>query len=211
MTNTLSEIHRILEKSRLWKGEIGYLFAQIRIVLEEERLKEKYPHLNLYCNWMLHPRLSTSATCFQILERLTDLFLKAVSIGYKENEIHERITEIISIPKFRQETIQFLKEHSLPIAAFTIDQNWAGTFSIVAQILIDRPLAFPEPDKISNNKRRAILERARSKASGTNFFIREFAFTKVKNRLFWKVLASHDYIDIIGPVLWNDEPTRQSS
>jgi hypothetical protein len=45
-----------------------------RHVVEEENAKQKLSVLQLYCNWLLHPRIDQSATADKILASIDDIF-----------------------------------------------------------------------------------------------------------------------------------------
>ena len=72
----LSELKQLIGKPILGKSDIVHLMVLSRVVMEENRLQSTYPYLNLYCNWAVHPKLSQSLVCLQVLENLTDILLK---------------------------------------------------------------------------------------------------------------------------------------
>lgn len=199
MSSTIVQLQQLLQKPRLLKGEVAHLFSLIRVLLEEGKLKHAYPTLNTYCDWSVHSNLNRSEECLTILESLTNLFVKATTVGFVQNEIHLEVNQILGINRLRAELIQILESSGLASMCAKNEDNWKGIFALLVQTLIERPLEWPNKP---NARQREIMSRAENSASGSDFFIRKFSFADIDNQLHWKIEANVIGVDIIGPVLW---------
>ncbi len=199
LTTTVAAIADLLNQQRLRKGEVAYLFALLRVLVEEDSAKDRFPHVCFYGDWSVHARLSRSDLCVSILEDLTDLFLRATQTGFSDGEIHRRINAIIGVSDLRTEAIELLNAKGLPIRAFTHDQNWKGIFTLLSQTLIDRPIEYPTP---ISKRARVVYDRCELKCHGSDFLIRRFEFANLRGVLHWRILARNDFIDIVGMIVF---------
>ena len=86
-----------------------HLMGKIRIFLEQNNLKSKYNTLNLFCNYLLHDRLSDSALVFNCLQNLSKIFftnwtfiegsspnsIDLLHYGQRHGEVKEDITKYL--------------------------------------------------------------------------------------------------------------------
>jgi len=190
----------MLAKPRLQKGEVAHLFSLLRVLIEERSIKGTYPILDLYCDWSVHGSLDRSAECLRVLEALTGLFVAATESGFEGNEVHDGVNRILGIKQLRTELKQILQSHGLCSICVSDDENWKGFFGLLVQTLVERPLEYPAVPK---GKAKEVHNRSMSIAASSDFFIRRFSFSIAGQQLFWKVEARAEFVDIIGPVLWN--------
>jgi hypothetical protein len=196
--NTISQISQLLNQSRIKKGEVAHLFSLIRVLMDQKQIKDKYPQLSFYADWSVHSNLDRSVECLSILESLTDLFIRATTKGFIDDEIHQAIGAIISISAMRAQLLELLSDVGINSPAITEDANWRGIFSLFAQTLIERPILWPSKP---NLKAKEIYERCCAKTRNSDFLVRKFEFRKINDQLHWCVEAKTDFVDIVGLVL----------
>ncbi|MFA4967123.1 MAG: hypothetical protein WC624_02780 [Candidatus Margulisiibacteriota bacterium] len=200
MSKALNKIKQLLNQPGLSLNDIICLMSQIRILIEENNLAAKYKYLNLYCNWILHSKISKSLLCFSILEQLTDILVKHHAI---ENDIIHEVSNIISIPGLRKDFIDFFNSSGLPNNIFSDRETWKGIFSLIASNLIDKPLCFPEMKVINGNpKIKAIYDSTQNKSKNTDLAVKNFSFILLDSTFFWKIQTSKEFVDIISPLIF---------
>lgn len=217
MERALNELNILLNRSPLSRSDIVNIISQIRILLEEHNLKSKYQALNLYCNWTFHPQVSGSIVCYKILEQLTDILIQHDTGNPK---IITEVMNILLIPELRNDFIKFCKHFKLPTVHFTEHSNWEGILGLIIYNLIDRPLEFPNMDRLSKKKRLSVIDKRvkfiyesiQNKAKGTHLAVKRFSFFLLtpeilnksddikfyKNTLLWKIETDKE-VPIIGP------------
>jgi len=191
MSRAEEEIRELLARPALSKTDVTHLVTRVRIVLEERGWKQRYPHLNFYCNWALHSRLSGSALCYTILEQMTDALLAYDSGDSKA--IERKVGEILSIEQLRSGFIDLLGELDLPVGAFLERSVWRRLYGQVASLIVDKPLTFPSGKALAkkgNRKIRAIYDRVQDRAKTKGLVIKEFSlFTREDNAVRWRMLV----------------------
>ena len=149
---------------------VRYILAEIRQILEEDNLKEKYNYLNLVCNWALHIEIKESMTSVGILKNIADSILKNTEVvtwekgttaivrsfvpGGKDTPtnsepiVFERMNPaslVDDLDKFiflelRKNLKEFLEAYGLPIDMVSVDEYWQCFLNGVVFVLIDSRL-----------------------------------------------------------------------
>jgi hypothetical protein len=52
-----------------------------RLLLEQEKLTQTYPHISLYCDWLLHTEINRHSLALDILERMGQAIAKYDDAG----------------------------------------------------------------------------------------------------------------------------------
>jgi hypothetical protein len=103
--NLKNEITKDIEN----KLQVVYILVQIRKLLELENKKRTFPILNLFCNWVLHPKLcedSTKRVFENQVEPCIDknwdyetikIKLKAMSSFFDLSELKKEISKFLSV------------------------------------------------------------------------------------------------------------------
>ncbi len=201
MKKEINELKKILSQDGLSKSDIINLMSQVRNIIEEKNYQEKYKHLNLYCNWCFHTKISGSIVCFRMIKKLTEIMVEHDAI--KNDVIHE-VTDVLSVPILRKEFISLFNEFNIPDLIFKNREIWKDVFGIIASILLERPLSFPEYKVVKDKpKIKQIYDETKQIAFGTNLFVTSFSFYEgEKKRLWWKIKIEKEYIDIISPFVF---------
>ncbi|MFH1921467.1 MAG: hypothetical protein ABIP48_16500 [Planctomycetota bacterium] len=194
MAHEIAELKRLVGQAELTKSDVGFLMSRVRSLLEERGLQSKYGVLNLYCNWTVHPKIDRSMVCFRMLERLTDNILKHKD-SPPDSPFFAAVTETLAVPQLRDQFIGFCREFSVPDTFCRDADIWKRFFSMLASILIDTPIQFPDVRSMKPNSReKAIYDSIQAKAGGRSFGVKGFSFFVKETgeghdsgELWWKV------------------------
>ena len=127
---------------------------ELRELLELKKLQSKYPILNLYCNWCLHPELSGSNTIYRILEEITDIFLTENDIG---SEFIDHVNRLLSMENLRKQMLELLAVENIPDYWISMNENWHGFRQRLLFNVVRKPIQFPlgrdaEADKLDRGE-----------------------------------------------------------
>ena len=150
-------------------GNVVKIFADTRQLLEKKKLKQKYQHLNFYCNWVFHTELSGSSICYSMLETMMDAFLVAIGREAPPNAAFdptayfiEQANRFLAIDNLRKEFISFYEDHKIPLLLLNSRQNWNGFVNTLLHELADKPIKFPDNiEQQANSSRPRNKEAAR--------------------------------------------------
>ncbi|MFW0714430.1 hypothetical protein [Pedobacter sp. N23S346] len=182
----LDKIQNIFTTPRdLGVSDLESLMVNIRLVLEIEKLKEKYNILNLYCNWCMHAKIQDSITVYRILEYITQAI-----ISYEQNPddsewIHDAVINGLKFHELQLEIIDFIKRFSLDIEMFSNDDFWKGIGRSLIDNLIERQITLNL--KTKNQKFLSIYERIVKIANDSNkpsFAVMSLEFIYMNNQQF---------------------------
>lgn len=125
------------------------LFGLARQVMEARGLQPKYPTLNLYCTWCLHPTLERNARGFRVLEQLAMEFVGAMQSASTQPDGHldafaRRIDELLGFAELRAEFIALLTTLGLPTERFTSRSVWEDLVRRLFDYLLEKPIQYPE-------------------------------------------------------------------
>ena len=191
MSSAEQQIRELLLRAALSISDGGHLLTQVRIALEERKWQDKYPHVNFYCNWVLHARLSRSALCYTILEQIADALL-AYDFGGGES-IERKVGETLSTERLREEFVDLFGKLDLPADVFLDRATWKGLRGHILFLVLDKPLSFPDKRALArpkNRKIKAIYDKVQQRSKTQGLVIREFSLTTWRdNVLRWRILA----------------------
>lgn len=148
------------------QSEVVKIFSDVRQYLEKKRLKQEFQHLNFFCNWMFHTELSGSSVCYNMLVKMTDLFLKGIENDTRSctEEFVKNASCIFSIETLRIEFISVFKNCDLPLFLFNQKENWLGFLGYMLEELSDKPIKFPD-----NIEKQALSSRPKHKSAARAF------------------------------------------
>lgn len=176
---------------------------ELRELLELKNLQNKYPILNLYCNWCLHSGLSSSSTIYRILEEITDIFLSERDLC---SEFISHVNRILSMENLRKEMLELFALQKIPDFWISINENWYGFRQRLLSNVVQKPIQFPpsiasEAEKldrgetISNRLKKAaeIYLRIQKKSQGlgaVRLYLDDRAEGKKPGDVYWEVEIS---------------------
>ncbi|OGZ70255.1 MAG: hypothetical protein A2904_01150 [Candidatus Staskawiczbacteria bacterium RIFCSPLOWO2_01_FULL_33_9] len=129
----------IVRKLKLALGEpiekekdVVYVLAEIRKLLEGNKIKSVYPILNFYCNWALHPEIDKTSSVRSILEKIEQGILS------KKYNVWA-VWAMIDFEEFHREMGLFLNKFDI-VDQFGNRKYWENFRTLLVDILIDCPL-----------------------------------------------------------------------
>ncbi|MEK7652615.1 MAG: hypothetical protein AAB334_01570 [Patescibacteria group bacterium] len=139
----IKKLNLKLSKNTPEESDILYILTEIRKFLEREKLKNNFPILNFYCNWVLHAEIEKTYAIQSILEKIEKDILS------KEYD-PSNIMVMVSFEKLFKEMTQFLNKFK--ISNTFADINYLKDFrEKLVGILINIPLK-PKQRKIEEFK-----------------------------------------------------------
>jgi hypothetical protein len=135
------------------ESDVVYALVQIRKLLEQAHEKDKYPWLNLFCNWVVHTKLD-KGKAIDILQILEDGLIRVSFLDLSTFDKDGKAGEVLSFDLFRDELSQFCKANDLP--AKWASESWRDFLSLYAEIVKDSPLTLKQPD-VTKKVRQAVL------------------------------------------------------
>ena len=179
--NPRDELLKRINNSKGFDGDnILALMNEVRELLSYRKTKNKYPVLNLYCNWCHHYELEDSKTIYNILEKITEIL-------WKENEVGSlftrQINKLLSMEELREQLLELFLSEKIPDYLFSIPENWHEFKKRLLSKIVKKPIQFPNKiniySELSNNKYKSssnkikyairIINRLKAKAEDENF------------------------------------------
>jgi len=104
------------------KSEVVYFLSEVRKIIENNK---NYPDLNLYCNWVLHSKLTKESTIKSLNLKLS----RFVDFNKSKSEIQKMLMradggKFIKMGDFKTELMGFLKDKGLPQDIFYGNKWW---------------------------------------------------------------------------------------
>lgn len=186
MTKSLQEvINRLKDLSEYSTTEIHKDWVQVVMSLFRQHLetsgsKQKYPILMFYCNWNLHGNLKKGIVQ-DILEKISKVTVDE-SMGHPA----DRISEILSLSRLRQEITDVLKESaSIKSGVFDINENWKAFTELMFPFLLEKPLK-------------------RTRNPQTPYWVESLELYDNDGKLFWRIKTLPGNNVFSGPLLRTD-------
>jgi hypothetical protein len=117
-----------------------------RLLLEQEKATHTYPHISLYCDWLLHTEINRHALALSILERMGQAIAK-----YDEEGDVAAVSQALNLAQLRQEMIVLFSAYKIPNDLMDSFDNWKAFSGALLKDLCDRPINLPK--KRGRNKR----------------------------------------------------------
>ena len=132
---------RVADEGGMSDGDAVRVMSLTRQVIEGSNLQSSHGLLNFYCNWCLHTELTRSTVCWEMLDRVTDVFLS--DNGTHPVDISQRVSEIFSLTRLRREALDLYTTRDLPVFLFSSMSNWRGFGSQLLKEITHKPIGFP--------------------------------------------------------------------
>lgn len=120
--------------------QVIYVLSRIRKILENNKQKNKFRFLNLYCNWVLHNKLDHKNTTVL----LADLFGKDIDNkkGGRENAriLISNHSDFFNLSSLRRELDGFLRDNHL--SSEMLNRNWEQFSKLLLEIIKESPIIF---------------------------------------------------------------------
>jgi hypothetical protein len=129
-----------------------------RLLLEQQKVTQTYPHVSLYCDWLLHTEINRHALALGILERMGQAIAK-----YDEAGDVSAVSRALNLAQLRREMIILFLAHNIPTDLQDSFANWNAFSGLLLSDLCERPIKIP---KMRGRKAQRLVEQtvARMKA-----------------------------------------------
>jgi hypothetical protein len=129
---------------------ISRIAQLLRHVVQEESAKQRLPVLQLYCYWLLHPKIDQSATADNILATIDDIFFVRQRVTTLSPQ---NVQSAMGFGILRSQLGSLLQSHGLPDELVTNDARWKEFVLLVVRDLCTKPLTFSQPRGGRNSNR----------------------------------------------------------
>ncbi|MGO9699404.1 MAG: hypothetical protein ACLPX7_09100 [Xanthobacteraceae bacterium] len=119
------------------KADLIEVMRLVRLVVENERLAETFPHVSLYCDWVMHGEIDRHKLTLVRLEQMNE------AIANDRNDV-SKVSSLISLAELRAELIVLFASHKVPSELLDSFANWNTFAGVLLEDLCDRPLRLPK-------------------------------------------------------------------
>ena len=204
MDDHIKNITDLLSRNNWSKNDVLRIMTAFRHIIEERNFQSKYPYLNLYANWALHTKISSSITAFRILELLTDAMIAHNSNPNQGTWINDAVIEGLSLHLLKTDIENLCDELNINRTLLSDRKNWKKFVQfLVTYELQKKPVQFPKNMK---GKTKKIFDSIQTKASKTpsrNNAILGVSFLDYQGTLCWKIDTEETIrkgATLIGPI-----------
>ena len=134
----IDKLRRELSSHICTEPQVVYILVEIRKLLDQEDVRDKYRTLEFYCDWALHPHLTRNKVAHQVVKEFDDVATPSAVIT-------QRLQEVISLIELRNELEAFLDKYGLPKEVTDKPPAWLNFGRIYADIISDCPLICKDP------------------------------------------------------------------
>ncbi len=204
MDKLLYEIEGSFKSNKFIKSDIVNIMINFRLFLEKNKIQSQYKYLNLYCNWVVHNEISQSQIAFNILDLLTDSMIAHNSGNENFKWINDCIIEGLGFHNVQSEIIEIGERFSADFKIIENNMFWKIFGATLLNILMDRPIVFPE--NITNRRTKNIYESICKKAKESGSLVNgviSIKFVEYDKKICWSIETletKNRNINIIGPM-----------
>ena len=147
--NIIEQIEQNLEWNKLSIPNLCYVMQSIRILIEIDNSKAKYPITTLYCNWLLHKELDRTNLPLTIIQNIAVSFQKF----HSKNDLIKKINEAISLKKLIIEIKEILWKNlnnKVVVSKIDFEEYWIKYIQLILSQVLFRPIKLiQDKDEIS--------------------------------------------------------------
>lgn len=132
-SDILEKLSRELSRAPQRESDVVYLFVELRKLIQHDNARDRYPIVNMFCDWVVHVRLTGKSAA------------ELVSAIRHQLETHPETCESISDDLFsldvlRRELAKFLRAFGLPDTLVKDDRRWFPMVALYINVVSDCPL-----------------------------------------------------------------------
>jgi hypothetical protein len=197
----------------LGSADLIEVMRLLRLVLEQERLRDSDPHAALYCDWLLHGEIDRHEIAIDILGKM-----HVAMVDWDRTHDTAAVARAMNLPQLRGEMAVIFAGHQVPTDLLDSFSNWKAFLRVLLEDLSQRPLKLPKKPKGKTKKKldNAIADMvAASKKMGGRHWARAFFITcegEQENRSYsWNLewampdLVGNDHLIVKGELLMPEE------
>ena len=204
MDDHVKNIANLLSNTNWSKNDILRIMTDLRHIIEEKGFQSKYPYLNLYANWTLHPKISGSITAFRILELLTDAMISHNSDPTNGTWLNDAMIEGLSLHKLKKDIEDLCDAFGINRRILSQRENWKKFIQFLVTYELQRkPVQFPQKMEGMTKEIFDSIQIKASKVSSKNNAILGVSFLDFNGTLCWKIDTEETIqkgITVVGPI-----------
>ena len=140
----LDDLKQLLAKRPLSRSEVVHFMLEIRKLIDQ--MDDRYPVLEFFCDWVMHPQLDRSKGAKQVLA----MFDEAAEIarhnsGALPNHIMDRLGPVLSLTRLRDELTLILAEHRFDSDICDRLDPWGQFLATYVELISCSPLICKNP------------------------------------------------------------------
>jgi hypothetical protein len=192
-----AKLRAIEQEDAFHEDTVLSLLVLIRQHLETNRLKQKYKITNFYCNWCLHSSLNREPIK-EILQEIS----KVVE-DKEEMLLNDRINEIISIQRLRQELVEIVASDGISSSLFSTYRGWQAFLRVMLKSLLNKPIQRTDKPTTGKFVQQLILEIPDISTVDGDYLDQNAISESI---VFWKVLILPIGYYVTGPLVMVEHP-----
>src|SRR5437773_2006395 len=114
-----------LSKTANTQADVHYIMTETRKLLEKLNLKAQHQDLVFFCDWTVHPKLTSSRAVQAILGEFNSVVLR-VARTLSQTPLTEHLKRIVSLDLLRDELRNVFTTHGLPYNLIDNTGQWAA-------------------------------------------------------------------------------------
>jgi hypothetical protein len=132
----------------LRSAELIEVMRLLRLVVEQEKLRDSHPHVALYCDWLLHGEIERHEIAINILKQM-----HMALVGYDQTHDTSGVSRALSLAQLRAEMLLVFIKQNVSTDLLDSFTNWKTFSGALLQDLRDRPLRFRKKPKGKTKKK----------------------------------------------------------
>jgi hypothetical protein len=158
LNNILHKIGPYLGRPFQSEGEIVYVMAEIRKVLEHHKESglPTFAVLNLFCNWALHTAIFKDPVNIKIYLSAYDAKPGMTEEDYLKSKVFK---DILNLTILRAELSKFLSLHNLPTETTDNSEMWSNFVHLYTGVVSEVPMRYIKNDLLPDDVEELTLHR----------------------------------------------------
>jgi hypothetical protein len=130
-----------------------------RLIVETENLSESYPHLALFCDWLLHAEIDRHRLVLNLIEQMN-----GAAADYDKTGNISEISRLLNLAALRAEMQVFFSSHQIRTDFLDSFANWKTFVGTILGDLCERPLRLPKkPSRKTKKAVNSTVDRMKAK------------------------------------------------
>lgn len=133
------------------------VFRLTRLILERGKLKQQYPSLAFYSDWLVHEALDRNPRVWEMIDEIDSAISEHPTLSLEASII--RIGGTFKLAELRQEFIQLFCVNGLETRLFRSRLDWGSFLSLLLGDLAGKPILCIDEPSLNEKRVRPIFER----------------------------------------------------
>jgi hypothetical protein len=132
----------------LANAELIEVMRLLRLLVEQQKLRDSHPPVALYCDWLLHGEIDRHEIAIEILKKM-----HMALVAYDQTHNTSGVSSALSLAQLRAEILLIFIKQSVSTNLMDSFANWNTFSGALLQDLRDRPLQLPKKPKGKTKKK----------------------------------------------------------